>query len=276
MKISIDISDKAEIAAAIPLLQLLLGYNFTAAQDAESEVVVEPVAQDAAAAFGATPLPPVPFTAGATPPPIAPVVLPGSLPQMPGVLPPVVGGLQPVAPLVNATLPGTPAAAPATGVELDAEGLPWDERIHAGTKTKTVKNVWKAKKGLDDEAWVNDIKNELRARVGGAVPQPQAPAAVVQQPAALPPLGAGPFVPPAAALQPVQPVAPSVPAGPPQNFDEFMPRITAACNANIVPMEAVQAACTAYQLPSITSLQQNPTYVPHVWAYLQQQFPALV
>lgn len=34
--------------------------------------------------------------------------------------------------------------------DVDAAGLPWDERIHAGTKTKTQAGYWKKKKGVDD------------------------------------------------------------------------------------------------------------------------------
>jgi len=317
MQLSINISDRTAVAAAIPLLQLILGHTFTTNGDGPVSIVDESLRVPAPVAAGAVqaltdavnpavfaanpaalpagaeaPMNPAIFGAGAAPlgvpalpgagamPPLsAPVGMPGSFPTMPGVLPPVVNGPQTVVPSVNATLPGTPAAAPATGVELDAEGIPWDERIHAGTKTKTVKNIWKAKKGLNDEAAVNAIKAELKARAAGGVPAPVAAAAPAQQPqggpAPLPPLGAGPFVPPGAVSPPAQTVAPSAPVGPPSTFEQFMPRITAACTSGVLPMEAVQAAVTAYQLPSITALQQNPTYVPHVWAYLQQQYPAL-
>jgi len=36
---------------------------------------------------------------------------------------------------------------------LDAEGTPWDERIHAGTKTMSAKGIWKKKRGVDDEVF---------------------------------------------------------------------------------------------------------------------------
>jgi len=39
-------------------------------------------------------------------------------------------------------------------IEVDAEGTPWDERIHAGTKTMSVKNIWKKKRGVDDEVFI--------------------------------------------------------------------------------------------------------------------------
>lgn len=39
--------------------------------------------------------------------------------------------------------------APAPLGEVDASGRPWDERIHAGTKTKTAGGMWKKRKGVD-------------------------------------------------------------------------------------------------------------------------------
>ena len=48
-----------------------------------------------------------------------------------------------------------PIASPATvidngGIELDAEGIPWDVRIHASSKQKLVKgNTWKLKRGVE-------------------------------------------------------------------------------------------------------------------------------
>lgn len=45
--------------------------------------------------------------------------------------------------------------------ELDSEGLPWDARIHASTKTKTVKGVWKARKNVPDDVKLS-VETELR------------------------------------------------------------------------------------------------------------------
>lgn len=62
--------------------------------------------------------------------------------------------------------------------EVDAEGLPWDGRIHAGTKTKTQKGIWTQKKGVD-EAVRDAVVAELRQQYPAA-----APAATVTAPAA--------------------------------------------------------------------------------------------
>lgn len=68
--------------------------------------------------------------------------------------------------------PPAPGAAPA--VALDKEGLPWDARIHAGSKTFKADGTWKARKNLDD-ATKASVTAELRAVM--AAPAPQAPAA---------------------------------------------------------------------------------------------------
>lgn len=63
------------------------------------------------------------------------------------------------------------AAAP----ELDSKGLPWDERIHASTKTTTADGTWKFKRGVD-KALVVQVANELRAATGAVTPPPPPPA----------------------------------------------------------------------------------------------------
>lgn len=110
------------------------------------------------------------------------------------------------APVVAAIPATAPAAA---GVALDKGGLPWDERIHAGTKTTTKDGHWKKKKGVDP-AEVTRIETELRWQLsqGSTVPGFQAPAA----PAAPAPAAVAPAVAPAAPVAPVAPAAPVVAA----------------------------------------------------------------
>lgn len=76
----------------------------------------------------------------------------------------------PVAPAPQVT-PAEVAAA-----ELDADGLPWDERIHASTKTKTAKGVWTKRRGTDD-ATHDAVIAELRQQYPQAASEPAAPAA---------------------------------------------------------------------------------------------------
>lgn len=75
--------------------------------------------------------------------------------------------------------PATAANADGT-VRFDKDGLPWDGRIHSDPPTMTKKNVWRAKRGLDDAVFAA-VAAELRARFPGAQHQP---AAVAPAPAA--------------------------------------------------------------------------------------------
>lgn len=71
---------------------------------------------------------------------------------------------------------GAPTPAVLTGGDLDSRGFPWDERIHAATKTKTQDGVWKRKRGVD-EALVKQVE-------GGEVTPSFFPAAQVPPPPA--------------------------------------------------------------------------------------------
>ena len=68
----------------------------------------------------------------------------------------------PAAPLV----PPPPPAAPVA--ETDVSGMPWDARIHAGTKTKKKDGTWKARKGVPQPFFASVVA-EIRPAVA-AVP----------------------------------------------------------------------------------------------------------
>lgn len=55
------------------------------------------------------------------------------------------------------------------GNDVDSSGLPWDERIHASTKTKKKDGTWTSRRGVDDTTILN-VENELRGQ------QPTCPA----------------------------------------------------------------------------------------------------
>lgn len=95
--------------------------------------------------------------------------------------------------------PQEPAAAPAPQVtptqvanaELDKDGLPWDERIHAGTKTKTQKGIWTRKKGVDDSVF-DAVIAELRQQYPAAAAS--APATATPPAVTTPGAAAGPTI----------------------------------------------------------------------------------
>ena len=279
MQITFNPMDPAERSAVINLLGQIDSDDAPATRWpagttalAQAGIGTDAVSEDtrsAAEVFGgAPPLSDVQLGAGATPLDNAPAVLPGSsLPMqtgLPGLAP---AGLPAGAPPANAA-----AGSPAGGVELDTQGIPWHHEIHASTRTKTKAGIWTKLRGMNDEAKYNRIVAELKAL--HAMPAPAAaPAAPLQplQPAAAPAVAQTlpTTLPP---LQPLQPLTPTVP----QNFDEMMPRITAAIVAKLLPEDIVAKACAARQLPGAVSLVTRPDFVPQIWADIQAAYPALV
>ena len=120
------------------------------------------------------------------------------------------------APMVP-TMPAAPAAtqpddeddngAPAADANgVDADGLPWDERIHAPSKGQNKDGTWRKKKKLDD-AFVAGVEAELRQQQ----PATAAPTVPTMPPAPGAPATAAPTVP----TMPPAPGAPSTPSAPP-------------------------------------------------------------
>ena len=113
---------------------------------------------------------------------------------------------------------------PAVAAELDTRGYPWDARIHAANRAKTIKGAWKNKRGVDPA---------LVASVEGAA------GSVTVLPAA------APAAPPAAPvnLPATAPVASSIPAAPGTiGFRELMQKIQTATAAGKLTTEQVNAA----------------------------------
>lgn len=71
----------------------------------------------------------------------------------------------------------TNATPPAT----DKNGLPWDERIHAGTKALNADGTWKKRRGVDD-ATVAAVTAELTGAAPTPTPQPESTPAPTQAP----------------------------------------------------------------------------------------------
>lgn len=297
MKLEIDLGDRAEIAAAVPLLQLILDTAPKTCGDQchAQEVVTLRVPADVAAAVEANPAgaaaslyeearaalaadtrPPVhalssdvggPDAAaifgGAQPAaPLAPSTPPPATPNI--VVPPPPANTAPTTPTHGAASSG----AVASSVGLDSKGLPWDERIHAGSKAKVKDGSWRMKKELDP-AHVAAVEAELRGRMSGNLVVPTTSTPPLVAPTITASLPAAPAIDPAAVFGGAA-VAPE-----PTTFEQLMPRITAAVTAGLMPATAVGAACAAQGLASVVMLQQSPQFVPLVWATLKQQYPGV-
>lgn len=103
-------------------------------------------------------------------------------------------------------------------VELDKNGIPWDERIHAGTKRKNADGTWSLKKGVDKELAAQIIA-EYQSAAPTTTTVPAAPSAPAK-----------PGVPPA---PPAAPAKPGVPPAPPK-AEEAGPTVKAARLSNVL------------------------------------------
>jgi hypothetical protein len=247
---------------------------------------VDPVTaqpMDAASVFGqsATPLPlPALSTAGVAPSPTAPAAPPAS-----GLAPLVSQAPAPL-PAVSADAPAAPApqASPAGGVELDADGLPWDARIHAGTKRKNADGRWTAKKGIDDPDLVPRVVAQLRAQMaaGGVTALTQLQAANFA-----PPVQAQSATPLPAALVALAPVGAAhgaspltsladLPAGKPipTTFADFMTAATVEVQSGRLTALQFGEACKLYGGPA--GLATNPAAIPTVWESIKAQYPGVL
>jgi hypothetical protein len=175
--------------------------------------------------------------------------------------------------------------APPTSPSLDADGLPWDGRIHSSSKALLADGRWRQRRNTDP-AVVAAVTAELRAVMSSARSGALAvDAAHTERFASIvPPPPAEPtelFARPEPALVVTHAVPPPVDPSPfgtsteagffkphavdnAMSFPEFMKAITAARIAPGVVLEA----CKAVGMPSIPALNQRPDLIPQVAAAL--------
>lgn len=80
----------------------------------------------------------------------------------------------------------TETAPASTGPELDKDGMPWDERIHSGTKSKTQAGLWTKRRNVPAETYEAvsaELKQIMAAGTPAAETQADAPADVPPPPA---------------------------------------------------------------------------------------------
>lgn len=143
-----------------------------------------------------------------------------------------------------------PTAAPGA-VERDVTGLPWDARIHAGSKTRVASGAWTSKRNLDPV-----FKAQIEADLRG-VAAPVAPAAAMPAP------------PPPVFQPPVAPVAPVAQAG--EGFAQYMARIGLAfTNRPIDAHNLMAAALAPHGLQHVGQLAGRPDLIPAVDAEFQR------
>lgn len=208
-----------------------------------------PAQPTAAQVFGgaaAPAAPPAPSTAAAAALPTAPVAPPAGLPLPPNAAQPPAPPLAPVAPAPAASAaPANPA-----GIEVDADGLPWDARIHANSKDGPSKNEdgrWRKKRGLNDPALKQRVEAELRQALAAGVPlAPPAPA---------------PIAPPATPQPPAPPAAPAA-----ETFASLMVKIQTRKAGGTISDDQIAATLAQLGLSALGQLATRPDLVPAVGA----------
>ena len=197
---------------------------------------------------------------------VPPAPLAVSIPAIAGastVAPPLPANTAPIT-----TTPGV--ASSVAGVDLDAKGLPWDNRIHAGTKRKNADGSWTAKRGVDP-ALVAAVEAELRQVMGAAPAAPLASAVPAPPPTApiAPVVASAPQVtaPPAPAVAPA--AAPGeVPADARAQFVALVGRASAAIQGQKVTQAEVNQCCVDAGVPALPLLANRLDLVAQVAAHI--------
>lgn len=220
----------------------------------------------ASAVFGKEPLPNGAIAVPPPPPPSSGAAVPSATPPTPQPIVPAPPSAVPIAPP-----PGAPIPAP--GTELDADGLPWDHRIHAESKAiNKGDGKWKAKRNVAAEL-VTAVQAEHRAILGVAAPNPFAGLKTagelgIGSPApsrvpAVPPVPSPPPVPPALGAASTIPPAPSG-AQPAISFAELIPKVTAALAAQTIDQAKVLTVLSAHGVATLPGLMAHPHLVGSV------------
>jgi hypothetical protein len=174
--------------------------------------------------------------------------------------------------------PTTPAADPAgdddgDAVELapgerDANGLPWDERIHAGTKSKNADGSWRNRRNVP-EAEYNAIVAELKAGNAPAAAVPPAVHAATESAGAAvttavetPPAAIVPPPPPAAIVPP--PPAGDAPAALANPFVQLVKDV----NARSITYDVLNPIAVSVGVSKFTDLAKRPDLIPGMRALL--------
>ena len=148
----------------------------------------------------------------------------------------------------------TPPTVVLTDGDVDSAGVAWDERLHAGTKTKKADGTWKKRKGVKaaDVAAVA-AEQVATAPAVAAVPDINAAAAASQQAPAASQQA------PAVAVAPVAPVAPAVPGGDALTWPVFLSKVTTSGKGDQATLAAM---ATALGLGQFADLVSRPDLLP--------------
>lgn len=187
-----------------------------------------------------------------------------------------------IAPTIPASTTQAPVTSPAPatlgGVEVDKAGLPWDERIHATTKTQTQKGFWKKRKGVDASV-IEAVEQELRLNIPASLDRtceatpPATPAPVAEQAA---PVNDG-WSNPAPAAQPTTPPAIPAPVAPPAapviTHGQMMTQMNTVINDPTSEWNPTHlpALCAEFGISSLNDCVNDPVTIAGIYHRLGGQ-----
>lgn len=184
---------------------------------------------------------------------------------------------------------GMAASGAPANVDVDKNGMPWDVRIHAGTKTKNADGTWRYKRGVQP-ASIKIVEDELRAVMalpnvasgasGATASTPAAPnAATIAPPPPPPPASAaaspalpaptGPAPSPVAAQGIAGPASPSNVPGAINTYVELAGAMTGALVAKKLTQEECGAILFEFGVSSLPLVAARPDLIPAIGTRLQ-------
>lgn len=146
---------------------------------------------------------------------------------------------------------------PMTSAEYDASGMPWDERLHSGNRTKKQDGTWTRKKGVPPQVF-----DSIAATL------PRGPASAPAAPPVPPPVGTAPVAPPV--------VPPAAPATTPLPTSDAagLAAIHAAVVNGALDIAIVNQACGMLGAKNLMEASKVPGNATEIHAFLQAQNPA--
>jgi hypothetical protein len=190
-------------------------------------------------------LQPVP-TPEASPPPVEPIAF------TPPPPPPPIGSAGPQVLAVSEPNTGEPFNPFAVSNELDANGLPWDGRIHSRAKTKNSDGTWRYMRGVQDAA-ISKVEAELKQSLSAPVPPSN--------------VATAPIPPPPAPMMPWSPLADVVPPPPSitKDFPTLMELISRGVTAGKIGSPDIIKIVQEFGVPNIPALATRPDIVAAVY-----------
>ena len=142
------------------------------------------------------------------------------------------------------------------GAGVDAEGLPWDERIHSGAKSKTAAGLWTRRRNVPDEHYQRIRAELVGTHQNGAMPAfGAAQAGVAESPAQVvppPPVTQAPAVP--VPPQPDQRVPPPINYQNGNPFVAVVARVSAGIKANLWTQDTISQLIASLGDPNVSKL----------------------